>query len=237
VTGFQRLVAGRSVVIVDTGDAKILDSVAHSSPLSFEFSTGKHRLIVNCGTSPGDVALKNPLRSSVAHSMLTIDGKNASHIHPYSSKPKKEPLMVSAERKLDSGATFLDTSHNGYYFALGMFHHRKFYLASSGDDFRGEDQLTYTGQAGDIPSEAIIRFHLHPRVRASVIKNGSSVLLRPQTGNLWRFRTDGDVNLEESIYYGSASRQKSEQIVVTVSLNSIREDGQVVVKWALRREE
>ena len=237
VTGFQRLVAGRSIVIVDTGDAKVLDSVAHSSPLSFEFSTGKHRLIVNCGTSPGDMALKNPLKSSVAHSMLTIDGKNASYIYPYSSKLKKESLTISTERKLDSGAILLNTSHNGYYLALGIFHHRRFYLASSGDDFRGEDQLIYTGQPGNIPSEAIIRFHLHPRVRASVIKNGSSVLLRPQTGNLWRFRTDGDVNLEESIYYGSASRQKSEQIVVTASLNSIREDGQVVVKWALRREE
>jgi hypothetical protein len=54
---------------------------------------------------------------------------------------------------------------------------------------------------------------------------------------LWRFRTDGNMNLEESIYYGSASRQKSEQIVVSVSLNSIREDGQIVIKWALRREE
>ena len=224
-------------MIVDTGDAKVLDSVAHSSPLSFEFSTGKHRLIVNCGTSPGDMALKNPLKSSVAHSMLTIDGKNASYIHPYSSKLKKESLMISTERKLDSGAILLDTSHNGYYLALGIFHHRRFYLASSGDDFRGEDQLIYTGEPGDIPSEAIIRFHLHPRVRASVIKNGSSVLLRPQSGNLWRFRTDGNINLEESIYYGSASRQKSEQIVVAVSLNSIREDGQIVIKWALRREE
>ena len=145
--------------------------------------------------------------------------------------------MISAERKLDNGAIFLDTSHNGYYPVLGMIHHRKFYLASSGDDFRGEDQLIYTGQPGNIPSEAIIRFHLHPRVRASVIQNGSSVLLRPQSGNLWRFRTDGDINLEESIYYGSASRQRSEQIVVTVSLNSIREDGQIMVKWALRREE
>ena len=74
-------------------------------------------------------------------------------------------------------------------------------------------------------------------MRVSLIQNGPAALLRPQTGGGWRFRTDGDLNLEESIYYGSASRQKSEQIVVKKCLKMIRDQGTIVIKWALRREE
>ena len=71
-TGFQRLSAGKSILIVDTGITEDNGLSSHASPLSFELSIGKQRLVVNCGTSPGDTALKEPLKSSVAHSMLTL---------------------------------------------------------------------------------------------------------------------------------------------------------------------
>ena len=235
-TGFQRLVSGRSTLIVDTGGSKGSSGTSHSSPLSFEFSIGKQRLIVNCGTSPGDILLKDPLRSSPAHSMLTIDNLNAFDVGPSSPKPKQY-CTVSCQREINDGAILLDTEHDGYLSTLGIIHQRKFYLAPLGDDIRGEDRLIYTGEPGEIASKAIIRFHLHPRVRVSLIQNGAAALLRPQTGGGWRFRTDGDLNLEESIYYGSASRQKSEQIVVKKCLKMIRDQGTIVIKWALRREE
>jgi uncharacterized heparinase superfamily protein len=235
-TGFQRLASGRSTLIVDTGGSNGSSGTSHSSPLSFEFSIGKQRLIVNCGTSPGEVLLKNLLRSSPAHSMLTIDNRNAFDADPSSPKPKQN-CTVSYQREINDGAILLNTEHDGYLATLGIIHQRKFYLAPLGDDIRGEDRLIYTGEPGEIASKAIIRFHLHPRVRVSLIQNGSSALLRPQIGGGWRFRTDGDLNLEESIYYGSASRQKSEQIVVKKCLKMIRDQGTIVIKWALRREE
>ena len=235
-TGFQRLVSGRTTLIVDTGGSNGSSETSHSSPLSFECSIGKQRLIVNCGTSPGDVLLKNLLRSSPAHSMLTIDNLNAFEVDSSNPKPKQY-CTVSCHREINDGAILLDAEHDGYLTTLGIIHQRKFYVAPLGDDIRGEDRLIYTGEPGEIASNAIIRFHLHPRVRVSLIQNGSSALLRPQTGGGWRFRTDGGLNLEESIYYGSASRQKSEQIVVNKCLKLIRAQGTIVIKWALRREE
>ena len=120
---------------------------------------------------------------------------------------------------------------------MGIIHNRSFYLGSSGNDIRGEDQLIYTGEPGDLPLKAIIRFHLHPRVRTSLIQRGSSALLRPQSGNVWRFRTDANLKLEDSVYFGSALRQKSEQLVVCKFLEGIRGEGKIIVKWAFRRED
>ncbi|MBV8397627.1 MAG: heparinase II/III family protein, partial [Acetobacteraceae bacterium] len=49
--GFQRLQAGRSVLIVDCGAPPPLgvDRLAHAGTLAFELSIGRDRLIVNCG--------------------------------------------------------------------------------------------------------------------------------------------------------------------------------------------
>ena len=50
-TGFQRLQAGHSLVLVDTGKppAAGFDEAAHAGALSFEMSQGRERIIVNCG--------------------------------------------------------------------------------------------------------------------------------------------------------------------------------------------
>ena len=144
---------------------------------------------------------------------------------------------MTCNRETSDGDVLLDGSHDGYLENMGIIHHRSFYLAASGNDIRGEDQLVYTGEAGDLPLKAIIRFHLHPRVRTSLIQRGSSALLRPHSGNVWRFRTDGNLKLEDSIYFGSALRQKSEQLVVNKCLEGIRDEGKIIVKWAFRRED
>ena len=74
-------------------------------------------------------------------------------------------------------------------------------------------------------------------MRTSLIQRGSSALLRPHSGNVWRFRTDGNLKLEDSVYFGSALRQKSEQLVVYKFLEGIRGEGKIIVKWAFRRED
>ena len=53
--GFQRLQAGRSVLIVDCGAPPPpgVDRYAHAGTLSMELSVGRDRMIVNCGAIPG----------------------------------------------------------------------------------------------------------------------------------------------------------------------------------------
>jgi len=235
-TGFQRLSAGRTCVIIDAGRPSGLDHVAHASPLAFEMSSGKQRLIVNCGTSPGDPRWQGPLRASAAHSMLVIDDHNATGVSA-DGMLLSGPPRVTVSREQQDGATLLVAEHDGYRERFGLLHRRRLYLSASGDDLRGEDQLIYTGDPGDVPNEAVVRFHLHPRISASVIQSGASVLIRPPSGGGWRMRTDAGLGLNESVYFGTGTRQRAEQIVISRSLEGIREKDEITIKWALRRED
>ena len=235
-TGFQRLTGGRTCLIVDTGAPSLDDPSAHASPLAFELSSGKQRLIVNCGTSVGDMRWRGPLRASAAHSMLVIDDHNAVETLPGGGDGGGE-VTVSVTRSQADGASLIEAEHDGYRSRFGLIHHRRLYLSASGDDLRGEDRLIYTGDPGEVPILACLRFHLHPRARASVIQHGASALLRPPSGGGWRMRTDAGLTINESVYFGTDTRQRCEQIVINTPLEGIRESGQITIRWALRRED
>ncbi|MBM84805.1 MAG: hypothetical protein CMM47_02130 [Rhodospirillaceae bacterium] len=235
-TGFQRLSAGRTCVIVDTGGPSSLSDGTHASPLAFEMSAGRHRIIVNCGTSFGDTRWQESLRTSAAHSMLVIDGQNAAPIDP-DSMVLPTPICVEVKRVQEDGANLMEANHDGYRKRFGLLHRRRLYLSAAGDDLRGEERLIYTGDPGDIPNTAEVRFHLHPRISASILQSKASVLLRPPNGGGWRLRTDSGLYLNESIYFGSGSRQRTEQIVISRSLEGVRTKEEITIKWALRRED
>ncbi len=234
-TGFHKISAGSSNLIVDTGASANLNDENHDSLTAFEFSTGKQRIIVNCGTSPGNFELREALKTSAAHSMLTVDDKSigiAARREPINSRN----IVTAVTRKLVDACSLIEITHEGYGESYGLTHNRNLYLSADGTDLRGEEILNYSGAPGALPDKAIVRFHLHPRVRASLVQDGSSILLRPTSGGFWRFKTDSDLGLEESLYSGTAIRQRTEQITVVRSLEDIRDKNRVVVRWALSKE-
>ena len=167
--------------------------------------------------------------------MLTVDDKSIGMV------ARKEPnssrnLFTSVTRKLIDGCSLIEITHEGYGESYGLTHNRNLYLSADGTDLRGEETLNYSGAPGGIPEKAVVRFHLHPRVRASLVQDGSSILLRPTSGGFWRFKTDSAMALEESLYLGTAIRQRTEQITVVRSLQDIRDKNRVVVRWALSKE-
>lgn len=236
-TGFERLVAGRTVLIADTG-VPVEDGRAHAGTLSFELSVGKERLVVNCGAAPGDPRWEGVLRATAAHSSLVIDDTNTTEIRPDGDLGRR-PGSVRLERWEADGSVWLEAEHDGYRDSHSITHRRRLFLAAGGDDLRGEDVLSYTGGPGSKPVEAAIRFHLHPRVSASLIQNGASALLRLPSGAGWRMRcTGGRLALNESVYFGENGRmQRTRQIVVTTPLGDLRVQGAISMKWALRRED
>jgi uncharacterized heparinase superfamily protein len=239
-TGFQRLQAGRSLVIMDTGAPPTsragifglgglptgADRFSHAGTLSFEMSVGRDRLIVNCGAAPaGEEAWRDALRATAAHSTLVLSDTNSSELRleGLGRKPEK----VDAERQEATGAQWLEVSHDGWRSAFNAVHRRRLYLAESGDDLRGEDVLEIPP---DMPVPIfVVRFHLHPAVIANLLQDESAVLLRLPSGAGWKLRAKGArVALEDSIYLAGEAR-RSLQIVLHA------EENEVSLQWAITR--
>lgn len=237
--GFERIVANRTVALLDTGAPPQagLDIHAHAGTLSLEVSIGKERLITNCGARPGN---RDPWatvqRSSAAHSTMVVDDTNSSEILTDGTFGRR-PQKVRVERSEDNGNIWVSASHDGYVPAFGLEHERRVYMAVDGDDIRGEDVLSRAGVAGTArPARGFaLRFHLHPTVQASLVQNGSAVLLRLPSGIGWRLIAEGGtVSLAESIYLGETEDvRRSEQIVVSGALEAGASAARV--KWALKR--
>jgi uncharacterized heparinase superfamily protein len=222
--GFERLSSGRTVLIADTGvpAAPGIDGRAAAGTLAFEMSVGRERLIVNCGAAPAPDAWRTALRATAAHSTLTLADTSSSEVK--AEGLGKRPTAVKVQRQSTGGAHWLEVSHDGYERAFGVVHHRRLYLADTGDDLRGEDALE-----GGSAHPYAIRFHLHPAVDATTDEEG--VVLRLASGALWRFRADGaPVSIEDSVYFGGGQRRASRQLVLTAETGETRQ-----VRWAISR--
>jgi len=224
-SGFERLVAGSTLVILDAGGFPEpgYDSLGHAGTLAFEMSCGRDRLIVNCGASP-DPNLSAAQRSTAAHSTLTIDDTNSSDI----TGPTRRARINEKLRETAEGNAWLTAAHDGYSANFGLTHRRRIYLSSDGTDLRGEDTLT-----GPHHGQGVARFHLHPDVSASLVQNGAAVLLRLPSGSAWRLEVRGGrLDVSESLYTaGPAGRRRTEQITIAITLGG--EGAQI--KWALKR--
>ncbi len=229
-SGFQRLQEGRTLVLIDAGAPPPpgMDLHAHAGTLGIEVSVGRERLIVNCGAYPGDTDWRQAQRSTAAHSTLVIDDVNSSELARDGSL-RRRPQTVLCRREEREGNIWLETSHDGYRRRFDQMHIRRLYLASGGEDLRGEDRLEGSGGNG-----FTLRFHLHPEVQANMSQSGDAVLLRLPKGDGWRLRAQGArMHLEESAYLGQADQlQRSLQVVLTGRIKA----PQTTVKWALRHE-
>jgi uncharacterized heparinase superfamily protein len=229
-TGFDRLAAGQSLVIVDTGapPASGFDEHAHAGTLSFEMSHGRERIIVNCGAYRGPKPdWWRVARASAAHSVLVVADTNAAEIRE-DGAVGRSPTSVAREHAEHEGQQWVSANHDGYRTRFGLIYTRQIFLAADGEDLRGEDQL-----AGRPGAAFALRFHLHPVTEVSLVEDGRAALLRLPSGLVWRLRAAGaEMSLAESIYLGSGDVRRTQQVV----LSGAAAPGGTTVRWALRRE-
>lgn len=245
-SGYARLVQGPCVVIADVGRPAPpgTNPRTASSPLAFEFSDGPSRIIVNCGSPRSSSAEWNKAaRLTGAHSTICLGRANASTILENAVVEKifgtpvlLGPRTVNADLSQTREGSVLQARHDGYISRFGILVERRLYLASSGRDLRGEDRFfADLDRAGDIEAvDFAIRFHLHPSVKATLAKDGASIiLLLPDRGG-WRFSAKGgQTRLQDSIYLlGRSGPRRTQQIVVTGIVG--RPDR---VNWAFKRIE
>lgn len=250
---FLRGATKDSVLLMDGGASPpvSMSAEAHGGALAFEFSTHGQRLIVNCGWAEGQPEeWREPVRGSAAHSTLTLEETSTSRLVPpgpgrriLGPRLKRGSQSLAAQARAEEEGLWLDAAHDGYVEEFGLIHRRRLYLAGDGLDLRGEDTLDSPvpgkfEQTGE-PLHYAVRFHLPPGVRSSLSRDGASVLLAPQKGPGWRFRTDAPpIQIERSAYLSAgAPPRRAEQLVIYGIVPHKAEKNQplVCVRWALQQ--
>ncbi|USI74285.1 heparinase II/III family protein [Sphingomonas morindae] len=237
--GFQRLAGGATVLVADCAPppASRLARGGCASTLAFEFADGSQRIIVNCGGDRPWSALPREigeaLRTTAAHSTLTLADSNSTAIHPDGSLGRGV-TEVELDRQEQESASRIEASHDGYVRRYGLIHRRRLALAADGRELAGEDVLLPAGGGrGAATVGFAARFHLAPGVEATATADGQGALLRLEGGGLWQFRCrGGTLALEESIWIDGRGRPAhASQLVVSGQAPA----GGTSISWIIKR--
>lgn len=230
-SGYQRLEADGAIVVADVGAPPPLafSREAHAGCLSFEFSSGLQRLVVNCGAPQADAGeAREAARASAAHSTLIVDDHSSCRFAPAGSRSLaagavlEGPSRVEVKRWLDeAGSQCIDARHDGYARRYGAVHRRTLRLAGDGGALHGEDCILPAHKTAMPAGKSLaVRFHLHPALRAEPgAELGHAVLILP-SGEEWRFEAAGRaIDLEESIFFAApGGARPTIQIVLQANL-------------------
>ncbi len=253
-SGYQRVRTEASVLIMDTGRAppERFSQHAHAGALALELSTPGGRLIVNCGWSEDQPDRWHAaVRTSAAHSTLTINDTSSAQIRAEGLRAallgprlRQRGQANPSRRKLEPGeGTRIEASHGGYLHRYGLIHQRQVLVHEGGAKIFGEDRVFRPIDAPKVtvpPTlDCAVRFHLHPKVRASLARDGSQILLILPDGTGWRFHCAiGKIELQPSVYLAAgAPPGRTVQLVVHHNLNTKGgiTNGKNLISWSIER--
>ncbi len=236
--GYQRSSGHATVVIADMApppQSRVTRSGC-ASTLAFELSDGDRRLIVNCGNTAGTNAipadLRRALRTTAAHSTLTLGNSNSTAIHADGSLGSGV-TSVEVDREEREGTSRLEATHDGYARRFGFVHKRTLTLSASGRELHGEDALLPTSKRRRQGADFAIRFHLAPGVEVTPTADGLAALLRIDHGPLWQFRCrGGTVSVGDSLWIDADGHSHTTQQFV---VEGSAPPGGASVTWLLKR--
>ncbi|MEJ2624597.1 MAG: heparinase II/III family protein [Pseudolabrys sp.] len=244
-SGYQRMDAGDSALIMDTGRPPPLSvsQEAHAGCLSFELSWRQQRLVINCGLpAVNRENWRQVARATAAHSTVTFNDTSSCRFLEAVGLRKllfgvpiiSGPHDVRIERGMQNQGEWLRAAHDGYVPECGVVHTRVVRLGTDGRSLDGED--SFAGPDGKpLPprtaDEFAVRFHLHPALKASRLSDGYGVILMLPDREVWTFSSFGDpVQIEESVFLSAADGpRRTTQIVI---YGRARERGKV--RWLFR---
>ena len=244
-SGYQRLAAGRCVMVMDCGAPPPgpYSTDAHAGCLSFEFSSGTHRIVVNCGSASDArrTTWDSALRATAAHSTMTLaDTTTGAILSGGWSRKLLGPRLIGGVTAVDtqraetSEGWMVEGGHDGYVAPFGIRHERQVMLGTRGLALTGLDRVLPAGNSRAKRQELpfAIRFHIHPDVRVSP-SQGGDVILKLPNGEGWRFRAGVAVAVEESVYLGGDTLRRTEQLVLAGTVS----DKAVEISWVFEQIE
>ena len=246
--GYQRL-ESRSLQIfadVEAPAAGPWSVTACAQPLAVEILIGGRRAITNGGWSP-DAVGPEALRLVDAASTASLGdlpcGEPVRGMRAGALGPRLVDAFapVTARRHQADGALWLEMAHDGWARRFGLRHERRLYLDLNADELRGEDRFLPATPApkGEDPRRFIpfvVRFHVHPDAKASLARDGKSVLIKPdgeETG--WWLRNDAmEVAIESSVVFQDGQGRRTSQIVLR---GQVRQEAGARLRWKLAAAE
>ncbi len=239
--GYQRLQCKQSVLVFDAAPPPPPRALSGgcASTLAFEFSDGDDRLIVNCGgegMAKGALpeALASGLRTTAAHSTLTLADRNSTAIHEDGSLGKGVGA-VEMSRDQTAGIARVEATHDGYARRFGLIHERRLVLTPDGRQLTGEDILhpapKRRRRADPVPFA--VRFHLAPAVEVTATADGQGALLRIRGGAVWQFRCrGGQLMVEDSLWIDGQTRPQATLMLAIAGETPA--DG-MTISWEMKR--
>jgi uncharacterized heparinase superfamily protein len=244
-SGFQRIDANQTVLLMDTGRPPPVgvSQEANAGCLSFELSWKQHRLVINCGLpAVNKENWRQVARQTAAHSTVTFNDKSSCRFLESGSFRRllsgtpiiAGPRHVNIERDETADGAFMRVSHDGYLDDFGVTHTRSIRISQDGRAFDGEDSFAAPdGRAlsVDMGDEYAVRFHLHPSIKANRLSDGRGVILLLPDKEVWTFATMAEsVQIEESVYLaGTDGPRRTVQIVIYGHARS-----EASVRWSFR---
>lgn len=225
-SGYHKLTAGRATVILDVGVESV--GALFRSAGSFHFSSGRSRILTNCGNGAHRAReWGNALSQRDAHSSLSFQDNRI--LHEQSSHRRAEDSkgqLIEYDRELSA-------PHEG----LSGKYSRRMFLAAGGGNLRGEELIE--GLNAEMIATAVWRFHLHPSVRASLARDRRSVILLLPNKEGWRFKSNcPDLRLEKTVYCGEGGAPiAAEQIVLPASGFGALKGARLSARWAFARSD
>lgn len=242
-SGYVRLAAGDALALIDAGPPPPpqFSRRAHAGALSFEFSLGRERLVVNCGAPArfGENA-RELARATAAHSTLVVDGESSSQIAPLKGRRAglilSGPRAVKVRRRLLRGGDVAWLTHDGYARRFGLLHERSLALSGNGAGLCGVDRLVAARGEGRVKEERefALRFHLHPSVEARLDAESRKVELSLPSGARLVFEAKGfDPELQDSVFYATPEGARNTRQIVLKG----RAAAGTRLRWSFRRVE
>ena len=192
-SGYIRLTSGDACVLIDAAPIgpDYLPGHAHADTLSFEFSIGIDRVVVNGGTSRYGLGPERQReRATAAHSTVEIDGENSSEVWAGFRVGRRARIL---ERRIDqtSDEITVAAAHDGYRWRPGRPIHRRIWRLAPG-------LLRVTDEIEGSASSAVARFHLAPGMEITSEPAGQGGALTTAAGRRIDWRCSRPAHIEPS---------------------------------------
>ena len=210
-------------------NSDMISSNLSAGTLSVELSGFGEKILTNCGAS--ESFGKNPeyLRYSAAHSTIILQNTNISEIKE-DNPHIKFPQSVAFRKEANDYEEIFEGSHNGYLKKFNKIIKRKLIIYKNKNKLKGEDSfISYK----DISSRLIyhIRFHLANEMVLNFTNNKKNIILKTKGNNIWLFKSNTELIIEDSISVDNNITKPTKQIVIKGVLSNKK----ILEKWSIEK--